>query len=226
MSKLYIIATPIGNLEDLTFRSERILKEVDFILAEDKRVTIKLINYYNIKTKLLTWHQHSGKKDWIKIKEILKNRKNIALVTDAGTPGLSDPGGKLIELVLKEFKGLKIIPIPGPSALASIISVAGIPLDRFEFLGFLPHKKGRKKLIDYIKISKIPIIFFESVHRILKTLESLKDSDKYVIVGRELTKKFETIYRGKVKEVLNILENDKKQLKGEFVIVINKIKII
>ena len=127
---------------------------------------------------------------------------------------------------MKEFKGLKIIPIPGPSALASIISVAGIPLDRFEFLGFLPHKKGRKKLIDYIKISKIPIIFFESVHRILKTLESLKDSDKYVIVGRELTKKFETIYRGKVKEVLNILENDKKQLKGEFVIVINKIKII
>ncbi len=222
MSKIYIVATPIGNLEDLTFRAKRILSEVDFVLAEDKRVSIKLLNHYDIRTKLLIWHQHSKDKDWNKIKEIIKDKKDIALITDAGTPGISDPGGKLIELALKEFDDIEIIPIPGASALGSIVSIAGIPIDRFEFLGFLPHKKGRKTLIEYIKESKIPIIFFESVHRILKTLESLKDSDKNIIVGRELTKKFETVYRGKAKNILEILEKDKTQVKGEFVIIINK----
>ncbi len=222
MSKLYIVATPIGNLEDITLRSLRVLKEVDFVLAEDKRVTIKLFNHYDIKTKLITWHEHSKDKDWNRVREIIKDNKDIGLVTDAGTPGLSDPGGKLIELIQKELPQTEIIPIPGPSALASIISVAGIALNRFEFLGFLPHKKGRKTLIEYIKESKTPIIFFESVHRILKTLESLKDCNKEIIVGRELTKKFETVYRGKAKNILEILEKDKTQVKGEFVIIINK----
>jgi len=222
MSKLYIVATPIGNLEDITLRSLRVLKEVDFVLAEDKRVTIKLFNHYDIKTKLITWHEHSKDKDWNRVREIIKDNKDIGLVTDAGTPGLSDPGGKLIELIQKELPQTEIIPIPGPSALASIISVAGIALNRFEFLGFLPHKKGRKTLIEYIKESKKPIIFFESVHRILKTLESLKDCNKEIIVGRELTKKFETVYRGKAKNILEILEKDKTQVKGEFVIIINK----
>ena len=222
MFRLYIVATPIGNLEDLTFRALRTLKEVDFVLAEDKRVTIKLFNHYDIKTKLITWHEHSKDKDWQRVKEIVQAEKDIALVTDAGTPGLSDPGGKLIELILQEFKNIEIIPIPGPSALAALISIAGILLKRFEFLGFLPHKKGRKSLIEYIKKTKIPIIFYESVHRILKTLESLKDSKQEIIIGRELTKKFETVYRGKAAEILNILKENKKSLKGEFVIIVNK----
>ena len=222
MSRVYIIATPIGNLEDITLRALRILKEVDFVLAEDKRVTIKLFNHYDIKTKLITWHEHSKAKDWRRVKEIIKDNKDIGLVTDAGTPGLSDPGGKLIALILQEFKKIEIIPIPGPAALTSIISIADLPLKRFEFLGFLPHKKGRKTLIEYIKESKIPIIFYESVYRILKTLESLKDSKQEMIVGRELTKKFETVYRGQAREILNILKENNKSLKGEFVIIVNK----
>lgn len=220
MSKIYIIATPIGNLKDITLRALDTLKDVDIILAEDTRVSRKLLDHYNIKTKIFSWHQHS--KDWSKVKNFLEQDKDIAYISDAGTPGISDPGGKLIQLALNDFPNTKIIPIPGVSALSSIISIGGIPLDRFEFLGFLPHKKGRKTLIEYIKESKIPIIFFESVHRILKTLESLKDCDKEMIIGRELTKKFETIYRGNAKEILEVLEKNKQQLKGEFTILINK----
>ena len=220
MSKIYIVATPIGNLEDITLRALDTLKDVDIILAEDTRVSRKLLDHYSIRIKIFSWHQHS--KDWSKVKNFLEQDKDIAYISDAGTPGISDPGGKLIQLVLNDFPDTKIIPIPGVSALSTIISIGGIPLDRFEFLGFLPHKKGRKTLIEYIKESKIPIIFFESVHRVLKTLESLKDCDKEIIIGRELTKKFETIYRGNAKEILEILEKDKIQVKGEFTILINK----
>ena len=222
MSELYLVATPIGNLEDLTFRAKRILAEVDFVLAEDKRVTTKLLSHYQINTKLLVWHQHSKIKDWQKIKDLLIEGKNIALVTDAGTPGVSDPGGQLIELILKELPQTKIIPIPGASSLTTIISVAGIPLDKFLFLGFLPHKKGRQTLIEQIKESKIPVIFFESVHRIKKALEQLDDCQKQLIIGRELTKKFESIYRGRAKEILETLNNDKAQHKGEFVVIVDK----
>lgn len=221
MSKLYLVATPIGNLEDITYRAVRMLQSVNFVLAEDKRVTRKLLDHYQIKTDLLVWHQHSQTNDWQKIKRLLEQGKELALVTDAGTPGLSDPGGKLIELIVKELPETEIIPIPGPSALTSLISVAGIALDNFLFLGFLPHKKGRQTLIQQIKDSKMPVIFFESVHRITKALEQLADCDKQLIVGRELTKQFETIYRGTAKEVLVRLNKD-KQIKGEFVIIVNK----
>lgn len=222
MPKLYIIATPIGNLEDLTLRALRTLKEVDLVLAEDKRVTTKLLAFYKIDKKLLTWQQHSKLADWQVVKRLLASGKDLALVSDAGTPGISDPGGKLIELVLQELPATEIIPIPGPSALAAIISVAGVPLDNFAFYGFLPHKKGRQTLISKIKEADQPVIFFESVHRILKTLEQLADCPKKIIIGRELTKQFETVYRGTAQEILEKLKNSSSQVKGEFVVIVNK----
>ncbi|MBT4349952.1 16S rRNA (cytidine(1402)-2'-O)-methyltransferase [bacterium] len=222
MSTLYFVATPIGNLEDLTLRAKRILAEVDFVVAEDKRVTKKLLEHFDIKTQLLVWHQHSKDADWNKIKKLLNEDKDLAVVTDAGTPGLSDPGGKLIEKVLIDFPEVNIVPIPGASSLTTIISIAGIQLDKFLFLGFLPHKKGRQTLMTEIKDSKRPVIFLESVHRIQKALEQLGDCDKQLIVGRELTKKFETIYRGTAQEILEILNADKIQVKGEFIIIVNK----
>jgi len=219
---LYIIATPIGNLKDITLRALEVLQVVDIVLAEDTRVSQKLFAHHNINTKLISWHQHSTDKDFSKLAKYFEEDKNIALITDAGSPGVSDPGGKLIELVLNNFPNIDIIPIPGVSALTTIISVAGIAMDKFLFLGFLPHKKGRQTLITEIKDSKRPVIFFESVHRILKALEQLSDCDKQLIVGRELTKKFETIYRGTAQEILAKLSNDKSQPKGEFVIIVNK----
>ena len=222
MAKLYIIATPIGNLEDLTLRALRILKEVDFVLAEDKRVAAKLLNFYKLDKKLLTWQQHSKDADWQVIKKLLISNKDLALVSDAGTPGISDPGGKLIELILSELPSVEIIPIPGPSALAAIISVAGVAMDNFSFYGFLPHKKGRQTLINEIKDLDQAAIFFESVHRIEKALEQLSDCKKQLIVGRELTKQFETVYRGTAESILKILKDKPQQLKGEFVIIVDK----
>ncbi|RJQ33705.1 16S rRNA (cytidine(1402)-2'-O)-methyltransferase [Candidatus Parcubacteria bacterium] len=221
MSKLYIVATPIGNLEDMTMRALRILSEVDLILAEDKRVSKKLFDHYQIRKELIPWHQHSKINEWQRIKEYFKQGKDVALVTDAGTPGVSDPGGKLIELVLAELPETEIIPLPGPSALTAIVSVAGVAMDKFLFLGYLPHKKGRQTLFTTIKQSELPVVFFESVHRILKTLEQLSDCPRQLIVGRELTKKFETFYRGTAKEILAVLNNDKAQQKGEFVVIVN-----
>ncbi|MCD4760722.1 16S rRNA (cytidine(1402)-2'-O)-methyltransferase [bacterium] len=217
---LYIVSTPIGNLNDITIRALDVLKEVDLILAEDTRVSKKLFNHFDIKNKFTSWHQHSKLTDFSKLKKYFADNKDVALVTDAGTPGISDPGGKLIELVLENFPQTKIVPIPGASALSAIISVAGIALDKFLFLGFLPHKKGRQTLIQEIKDSKRPVIFFESVHRISKALDQLSDCNKQLIVGRELTKKFETIYRGTAKQILEKLNKDK--VKGEFVVIVNK----
>lgn len=223
MSNLYIVATPIGNLEDVTLRALNILREVSVVVAEDKRVTIKLLNKYEITKKLLVWQQHSSNSDWQRIKNELVTGHDLVYVSDAGTPGISDPGGQLIQKVLAEFPDTKITPIPGASALASIISVVGIQMDRFVFLGFLPHKKGRQTMLEMIKSEKMPVIFFESVHRILKALEQLGDCPKQLIIGRELTKQFETIYRGTAKDILDILNQDKTKIKGEFVIVVDKL---
>jgi len=220
---LYIVATPIGNLEDITLRALDVLKNVDVVLAEDTRVSKKLFNHYDINTKLVSWHQHSSDREFDNLAKYFENNKDVALITDAGSPGISDPGGKLIELVLKNFPDTEIVAIPGASALTAMISIAGIPMDKFLFLGFLPHKKGRQTLIAEIKESKRPVVFFESVHRIMKALEQLIDCDKQIIVGRELTKKFETVYRGTAKEILEKLNNDKSQQKGEFVIIVNNV---
>jgi len=223
MPILYIVATPIGNLEDVSKRALRALSEVDLILCEDTRVTQKLLNYFNIKTPTLSYHQHSKIKKINQIIELLKRQKKLALVCDAGTPGISDPGNKLIEVILKEFGDkIKIVPIPGPSAITAAASTSGFSMDKFLFLGFLPQKKKRKKFFKEIIDSKYPVIFFESPYKILKTLKELKEMNNNleIVVCRELTKMFETIYRGKIGEVIEKIKRDK--IKGEFVVIVNK----
>ncbi len=223
MGKLYIIATPIGNLEDITLRSLRILKEVDLVLCEDTRQTRKLLDRYEIKTPTLSYHQHSKIQKVDQIIELLRNGKNLALVSDAGTPAISDPGGKLVEEVLRALgDGTEIIPLPGPTAIAAAASVSGFPTDKFLFLGFPPHKHGRGAFFKKIDIAEETVIFYESTHRILKSLEELRTAagERRVTVCRELTKMFETIYRGTVSKVLEKLKAD--TIKGEFVIVVGK----
>jgi 16S rRNA (cytidine1402-2'-O)-methyltransferase len=228
MANLYIVATPIGNLEDISLRALRILKEVDLILCEDTRVTKKLLDRYQIKKPLLSYHQHSKLQKVDYIISLLKEGKNLALVSDSGTPGVSDPGNKLVKEVIEKLGDeVKIIPIPGPSALTCAASVSGFPIDKFLFLGFLPKKKKRKEILKEILESKYPVIFYESPYRILKTLKELKDAmdnekqkRNNIVVARELTKKFETIYRGNVDEVIEKIK--KNHIKGEFVVIFGK----
>ena len=222
MSKLYIVATPIGNLKDISIRALHVLDEVDLILCEDTRKSKKLLDYYNIQKPIESYHQHSNIKKIEYIKDLLKQGKNLALISDSGTPGISDPGNKLISILAGELiSNLEIIPIPGPSAIISAASICGFPMDRFVFLGFPPHKKGRQKFFKELAEYKHPVIIYESPYRILKTLKELNNFGNFdIVVGRELTKMFETIYRGEIKDVINQLE--KSKIKGEFVIVIWK----
>jgi 16S rRNA (cytidine1402-2'-O)-methyltransferase len=217
------VATPIGNLEDLSFRALRILNEVDLILCEDTRVTKRLLDRYQIKKPLLSYHQHSKLQKVDYIISLLKEEKNLALVSDSGTPGVSDPGNKLVEEIINRLgERVKIVPIPGPSALTCAASVSGFSMDKFLFLGFLPKKRKRKEVLKEIVESKYPVIFYESPYRIVKTLrelESINDELK-VVVCRELTKKFETIYRGKINEVIEKIE--KNPIKGEFVVIVRR----
>ena len=225
MTTLFIVATPIGNLEDLSMRALRILKEVDFILCEDTRVTKKLLNHYDIKKPLLSYHQHSRLKKVNYILELLKQGKNLALISDAGTPGISDPGNLLVDEAIKRLmEKVKIIPIPGPSAVTAAASISGFPMDKFLFLGFPPTKRKRKKFFQEVIKSKYPVIFYESPYRIIKSLRDLQLISKTynlkpkIVVCREVTKKFETIYRGEIEEVIKEIEKD--IIKGEFVIIV------
>jgi len=245
MSTLYIVATPIGNLEDLTSRALRVLRESDLILCEDTRKTQNLLAHYNIKTPTLSYHQHSKLQRINYILDLLRQDKIIALVSDSGTPGISDPGNKLISYIVTQLnrknqltplearlaKGgnqlinqVTIIPIPGPSAVIAALSICGFPADKFLFLGFPPHKKGRQKFFQEIAVAKYTVIFYESPYRILKTLNELNNSpdlkNREIMVGRELTKKFETIYRGTIQEVLDKLKRE--EVRGEFVVIINQ----
>lgn len=231
MGILYIVATPIGNLKDITLRAIETLKEVDLILCEDTRQTIKLLNYYSISKPLISYFQHSKISKIDYIVDQLKKGKELALVTDSGTPGISDPGGKLVEIITTRLPSCQIIPIPGPSALIAALSISGFPTDKFIFMGFPPAKKGRQKFFKKVIEAEYPVVFYESPHRILKTLLQLNNFLKThnsllrtkIVVCRELTKKFETIYRGNVEEIISRL-NEKNQLKGEFVVMINKTK--
>ncbi len=221
MAKIYIIATPIGNLKDFSFRAIQALKEVDFVLCEDTRNTKKLLDFYQIEKPTISYHQHSKIKKTDYILSLLKQGKNLALVSDAGTPGISDPGNQLIKEILEQLKaGIEIIPIPGPSAITAIASVAGLSMDKFLFLGFPPRKNKRKKFFQEIVNSKRPAIIYESPHRILKTLDEMMSLNRNLelVIGRELTKKFETIYRGNIEEVIKQITKDK--IRGEFVIII------
>lgn len=219
MGTLYIIATPIGNLEDITLRALRILKEVDLIACEDTRVTKKLLDHYQIQKSLISYHQHSKveKVDFLVYK--IKEGKNVAVVSDAGTPGVSDPGGVLVKAAAEA--GIKIEVVPGPSALTAALSLGGLPVDQFVFLGFLPHKKGRETLIKEMIDSKRTVIFYESVHRIEKSLLQLYEFglNREIVVCRELTKIYETVYRGSPKEILQNLKAE--EIKGEFVVIVS-----
>lgn len=220
MSSLYIVATPIGNLEDMTLRALRILKEVDFVLCEDTRVTKKLLDRYGIMTPTISYHQHSQVRKEESIAELLNRGKSLALVSDAGTPGISDPGGKLVSQIAKQHADVTIVPIPGASALTVAASISGFPMDKFVFMGFPPQKKKRKKFFREVAESKYPVIFYESSHRILKSLLELKGvkPGAEVVLCRELTKKFETVYRGVIDRVIGELQSD--QMKGEFVVIV------
>jgi 16S rRNA (cytidine1402-2'-O)-methyltransferase len=220
MSYFYIVATPIGNLQDITLRALETLRQVDFILSEDTRVTKKLLDHFQIATPLISYHEHSDEKKIAGIIDLLEKGKNLALVSDAGTPGISDPGGKLIAEVIKSGVEAKIEPIPGVSALATVLSISGIPNDRFLFLGFLPHKKGRQTLLKEISSLKYPVVVYESKHRILKLLKELSGTKKQLIIGRELTKMHETVYRGAPEDILNKLTANVAEQKGEFVVII------
>lgn len=223
MSALYIVATPIGNLKDITLRALEILRGADLILCEDTRVTKKLLEHYNIKTPTLSYHQHSRLKKIDYILELLQKGNNLALVSDGGTPGISDPGSLLVsEAIKRPGDKVEISPVPGPSALAAAASVSGIAMDKFLFLGFPPAKRKRKKFFAETANSKYPVIFYESPHRIIKTLKELGivNRELRIVVCRELTKKFETIYRGTIEDCLNKLQ--KSEIKGEFVVIIDK----
>ncbi len=225
MSTLYVIATPIGNLEDITLRAIRILKEVDVILCEDTRTTKRLLDTYEIKTKTVSYHAHStsGKQD--AIIEALKEGKSYALVSDAGTPAISDPGALLVRSILDiKDETLKVVAVPGPSALAGALSIAGLTEHVFTFLGFLPHKKGRETLFKKIALAEETVVFYESTHRIMKTLDSLIShvgEDRKMTIVREMTKMFEEIADGTVSEVQTYFTTHTDKVRGEFVVIIH-----
>ena len=232
MSNLYVVGTPIGNLEDITLRALRILKEVDVILCEDTRVTKKLLNHYDIHTKTLSYHAHSTLQKVDYIIELLNQGKALALVSDAGTPAVSDPGSLLVSKIREYFRRTdlpqdiempKIVAVPGASALTSALSIAGVPVQDFTFLGFLPHKKGRETLFKEIANSERAMVFYESTHRLLKTLESLQKftPDRKVVIGKEITKMFEDTLVGTAEELLKIFTDTPEKTRGEFVVIVS-----
>lgn len=215
---LSVVATPIGNLEDITLRALRILKEADAIACEDTRVTGTLLKHYEISKPLLAVHQHTTDGGLEKIVARIQAGERVAYVSDAGTPGVNDPGGKLVAHVLEARCAVEVIP--GASAMTAAISVCGFPMERFRYVGFIPHKNGKKSLLKAISEQEDPSLFFESTHRIVKTLDMLKTSygeTRLIFVGRELTKKFETLYRGTLPEVIAALQAS--DTRGEFVVI-------
>jgi len=226
MAQFYVISTPIGNLEDITLRALRVLKEVDLVLCEDTRVTQKIFSHYGVSTSTLSYHAQSGEARVETILEEIAKDKNIALVTDAGTPGISDPGSLLISRIREEYPDLRITAVPGPSALTAALSVAGVPTHEFVFLGFMPHKKGRETLFKEIATAERTTVFYESTHRIVKTLESLVEhlapTSKKVTIVREITKIYEEVIQGSASEVLAILSSIPEKQKGEFVVIVSE----
>ncbi len=216
---LYMVATPIGNLGDITRRAQKVLAEVDLIACEDIRVTKKLLLHLGINNKeLISLHHHTSPAVLLQVIKRIKEGLNIAYTSDAGTPGLADPGGKLVLAAVRA--GIKVIPIPGASAVIAALSVAGVPANKYLFLGYPPHKKGRQKFFQEIAVVDYPVVFFESTHRILKSISELANfiGSRPLVVCRELTKIHETIYRGGCVDILEKLTAT--SIKGEFVVVV------
>ncbi|PIR74467.1 MAG: 16S rRNA (cytidine(1402)-2'-O)-methyltransferase [Candidatus Magasanikbacteria bacterium CG10_big_fil_rev_8_21_14_0_10_47_10] len=222
---VYIVATPIGNLGDITRRAIETFEQVDVIFCEDTRVTRSLLNHVQIKTPTRSFHQHSDEKTYREIEALLGEGSDIALVSDAGTPGISDPGNTLVAYLSRRAPGVRVVPIPGASALLSALSVSGLPTDKFLFLGFPPHKKRRAQFFEEVAASAYTVAFYESPHRIEKALASLASvlgPHRQVCVCRELTKKFESIYRGTIQEILAM----GIPAKGEFTVVVSGISFV
>ena len=217
---LYIVSTPIGNLEDITFRAIRILKDSSLIAAEDTRRSKVLLSHYNISTPTISYYEHNRYTRIPKLIDHLIDGEDIALITDAGTPGISDPAYRLIRAAINS--DCRVESIPGASASLAALVASGLPTDRFIFEGFLPHKKGRKGKLEKVKDIDATIIFYESPNRLVRTLNDILEyiGDRPIAIGRELSKKFEEIMRGRVSDILSHYNTNKP--KGEFVIVIGK----
>jgi len=216
--KLYIVSTPIGNLKDITLRAIETLKEVDFILCEDTRTSVNLLNHLEIKKELISLNAFNEKNKIEFIVNRILSNKTVALISDAGTPLISDPGVRLVSACIE--KQIEIIPIPGVSALIAGLSMSGLPTDAFVFEGFLPQKKGRQTKLKDLAEEKRTIVLYESTYRIEKLLNELNEflPERFVVVCREITKKFEETWRGFPKDILATLDN--RTIKGEFVVVI------
>jgi len=216
---LYLCATPIGNLEDITLRCIRVLSEADIIAAEDTRQTIKLLKRYELHKPLISYHEHNKYEKGGELVELLKSGKNIALVSDAGMPAISDPGEDLVKLCIEN--SIEVVPIPGPTASLTALIVSGLPTSRFCFEGFLPtNKKEKRERLDKLFAETRTIILYEAPHRLLETLEDIKAQlgERKISVSREITKKFEETVRGSISEVIGIFRE--RTVKGEFVLVI------
>ena len=218
IGEIYLVATPIGNLEDITFRAIKVLKNVDLIAAEDTRHTLKLLNYYEISKPLISYHRHNEEiKSGVLIEKVL-NGENIAVVTDAGTPGISDPGEEIVKDAIKN--GINIIPIPGSCAFINALIASGLNTKQFSFYGFLPmNKKLRKNTFDKIQKENKTIILYEAPHKLLNTLKDILETigDINCVVAKELTKIHEKFYRGKISDIINNLED----VKGEYIILLD-----
>jgi 16S rRNA (cytidine1402-2'-O)-methyltransferase len=217
---LYIVSTPIGNLDDITLRAINILKEVDLIACEDTRTTRKLLSRYQIQKRLTSYHEHNKVEKANELLSVLEGGKSVALVTDAGTPGISDPGYRIVKLASEN--GIPVIPVPGASAVIAALSISGLPTSSFAFLGFLPKQKKRlSEFLQRLKTYPETLVFYESPKRVIKTLELISEvfGKRNVSVSREITKMFEETLRGPVTDILSALKS-RDSLKGEFVLVV------
>jgi len=217
---LYLIPTPIGNLKDITLRALDLLKEVDIILAEDTRVSAKLLNHYGIKTPTRSYHAHNEHKKTAEIIELLKEETQIALITDAGSPAISDPGFLLVRACLEQQ--IPVVPLPGPTALIPALAGSGLPSDKFHFEGFIPAKKGRNKRFLYLKDYPHTIVIYESPYRLIKTLKDLNElfgNSRKICVAKEISKIHETFHTAFAEELINHFEKLDK-IKGEYVLIV------
>jgi 16S rRNA (cytidine1402-2'-O)-methyltransferase len=220
---LYIVPTPIGNLEDMTHRAVRILKEVNTVFCEDTSVTQRLFKEYGIETKTSVFHANSSERDFRRIIDILQEGKNVALVSDAGMPTISDPGVSIVKRVYEEVDEVHVVALPGATALTTALAVSGISSATFTFFGFLPQKKGRETVFGKIVLNEHTSAFYESVHRIEKTLESLKEKledGRVVVVCKELSKMHEEVVRGTASFVAEYFALHKDKVRGEFVVIV------
>jgi 16S rRNA (cytidine1402-2'-O)-methyltransferase len=219
---LFVVSTPIGNLEDITFRAIRILKEVDLIACEDTRHTQKLLNHYGIKNKTISYHEHNERERAIQLIETIKEGSNVAVVSDAGTPGISDPGFRLVQLAWSN--GVRVVSVPGPTAAVSALVASGIPADEFFFAGFLPARSSARRT-RLSQLSNVPatLVFYEAPHRVQQSLKDMREvlGERKAVVARELTKIHEELLRGKLSELADQF-NSRAEPRGEFVIVVDR----